>query len=68
MMREPGRKDQPLNGRRGSIRSIEPWYSVYALLGALVAGLIPILLPLLTSTGGNAAVAGLVIAAVSLGG
>jgi len=68
MMREPGRKDQSLNGRRGSIRSIEPWYSVYALLGALVAGLIPILLPLFTSTGGNAAVAGLVIAAVSLGG
>jgi MFS transporter, DHA1 family, tetracycline resistance protein len=47
---------------------IEPWYLVYALLGAVAAGLIPVLLPLIASKGGNAAQVGLVVAAVSLGG
>ena len=47
---------------------IEPWYLVYALLGAIAAGLIPVLLPLIASRGGNAAQVGLVVAAVSLGG
>ena len=47
---------------------IEPWYLVYALLGAIAAGLIPVLLPLIASHGGSAAQVGLVVAAVSLGG
>jgi len=47
---------------------IEPWYLVYALLGAIAAGLIPVLLPLIASRGGSAAQVGLVVAAVSLGG
>jgi MFS family permease len=47
---------------------IEPWYLVYALLGAVAAGLIPVLLPLIASKGGSAAQVGLVVAAVSLGG
>ncbi len=47
---------------------IEPWYLVYALLGAVAAGLIPVLLPLIASQDGSAAQVGLVVAAVSLGG
>ena len=47
---------------------IEPWYLVYALLGAIAAGLIPVLLPLIASQGSSAAQVGLVVAAVSLGG
>ncbi len=47
---------------------VEPWYLVYALLGLVMAGLIPVLLPLTVSRAGNAAQVGLVVAAVSLGG
>ena len=47
---------------------VEPWYLAYALLGAAVAGLIPILLPLAASRAGNAAFLGLVMAAFNLGG
>jgi DHA1 family tetracycline resistance protein-like MFS transporter len=47
---------------------IEPWYVVYGLFGAVVAGLIPILLPLSTGKGGNAVQVGAVMAAISLGG
>jgi MFS family permease len=47
---------------------VEPWYLAYALQGATVAGLTPILLPLAVSRTGNAAHIGLVMAAVSLGG
>ncbi len=47
---------------------MEPWYLTYALQGAVVAGLIPIFLPLAVSQAGNAANIGLVIAALSLGG
>lgn len=47
---------------------MEPWYLAYALLGATVAGLVPILLPLTVSRGGGATQMGLVMAAVSLGG
>jgi DHA1 family tetracycline resistance protein-like MFS transporter len=48
---------------------IEPWYLVYAALGAMVAGLVPVLLPLLiVSRAGSAAQVGLVMAAVNLGG
>jgi MFS transporter, DHA1 family, tetracycline resistance protein len=47
---------------------IEPWYLVYALMGLVVAGLVPVLVPLLVSQSGNAGLVGLVVAGVSLGG
>jgi len=47
---------------------IEPWYLVYALLGAIIAGLIPVLLPLRVSQAGTPSQVGWVMAAVSLGG
>jgi DHA1 family tetracycline resistance protein-like MFS transporter len=47
---------------------IEGWYSSYALLGAVAAGLIPILLPLLVTRTGSATQLGLVMGAFSLGG
>lgn len=47
---------------------IEPWYLVYALIGLVVAGLIPVLIPLIVSRSGNAGQVGLVVAGVSLGG
>ena len=47
---------------------IEPWYFAYALQGAVVAGLIPIALPLVVGGGGHPARVGLVMAAFSLGG
>ena len=47
---------------------VEPWYLVYAFLGILIAGVVPVLLPLKVSQGGNPAQVGWVMAAVSLGG
>jgi MFS family permease len=47
---------------------IEPWYLVYALLGTIIAGLIPVLLPLRVDQSGNPTQVGWVMAAVSLGG
>ncbi len=47
---------------------VEPWYTSYALLGVTVAGLVPILLPMAVGDAGNVADAGLVLAALSLGG
>ncbi len=47
---------------------IEPWYFVYAILGAIIAGLIPVLLPLRVGQAGSPAQVGWVMAAVSLGG
>jgi MFS family permease len=47
---------------------IEPWYFSYALLGAVLAGLAPILLPLAVSRSGSPAEVGLVMAAFNLGG
>jgi DHA1 family tetracycline resistance protein-like MFS transporter len=47
---------------------IEPWYVVYALMGLVVAGLLPVLIPLMVSQSGNAGQVGLVVAALSLGG
>ena len=47
---------------------IEPWYLVYAILGATIAGLIPVLLPLKVGQAGTPAQVGWVMAAVSLGG
>jgi len=62
----------PLAADRTSVQSwrrwIELWYAAYALLGATVAGLVPILLPLIVSRSGTAVQVGLVMAAVSLGG
>jgi DHA1 family tetracycline resistance protein-like MFS transporter len=49
-------------------RWVEPWYLVYALLGTIIAGLIPVLLPLRVDQSGNASQVGWVMAAVSLGG
>ncbi len=49
-------------------RWIEPWYLAYALQGASVAGLIPILIPLLVNQGGNVAQVGLVMAGFNFGG
>jgi MFS family permease len=54
-------------GWRSRLRFVEPWYAAYGLMGFLVAGVIPILLPLLAGAKGPA-VAGAVVAAVSLGG
>ncbi len=47
---------------------VEAWYLAYALLGAVVAGMIPILLPLVVSRVGQAKDVGLVVAAFYLGG
>ncbi len=47
---------------------VETWYLAYALLGASVAGLVPILLPIATERRGGAANVGFVMAAFSLGG
>src|SRR5512142_3431880 len=47
---------------------IEPWYFSYALLGASVAGLAPIMLPLAVGSRGSVADIGLVVGAFNLGG
>jgi DHA1 family tetracycline resistance protein-like MFS transporter len=47
---------------------VEPWFLSYALLGASVAGLAPILLPLSVGTSGSVADIGLVMGAFNLGG
>jgi MFS transporter, DHA1 family, tetracycline resistance protein len=47
---------------------VEPWYLSYALLGASVAGLAPILLPLEVGRTGTASCVGMTMAAVNLGG
>jgi len=47
---------------------VEPWYVVYTFLGVIIAGLIPILLPLRVDQVGNPSQVGWVMAAVSLGG
>jgi MFS family permease len=47
---------------------VEPWYLAYALLGAAVAGMVPILVPLAVSRVRNASEVGLVMATLSLGG
>src|SRR5512146_897679 len=49
-------------------RWIEPWYISYALQGASVAGLIPILLPVFVNRNGSTSDVGYVMAAFSLGG
>ena len=50
------------------MKSIETWYSSYALLGAAAAGVIPILLPLTVLHAAGPAEVGMVMAAFSLGG
>jgi DHA1 family tetracycline resistance protein-like MFS transporter len=47
---------------------IEPWFLSYAFLGASVAGLAPILLPLSVGKSGSVADIGLVVGAFNLGG
>jgi hypothetical protein len=47
---------------------VEPWYFSYALLGVMLAGLAPILLPLAVSRSGSPAEVGLVMPAFNLGG
>jgi DHA1 family tetracycline resistance protein-like MFS transporter len=47
---------------------VEPWYLAYAVTGAAVAGLIPIMLPLAVSHSGGAADIGLMMASFNLGG
>jgi MFS transporter, DHA1 family, tetracycline resistance protein len=47
---------------------IEPWYLVYALMGAVIAGLIPVILPLAAIKIGSVGQVGLIVAAVNLGG
>jgi DHA1 family tetracycline resistance protein-like MFS transporter len=47
---------------------IEPWFLSYALLGASVAGLAPILLPLSVGRSGSITEIGLVMGAFNLGG
>jgi len=49
-------------------RWVEPWYLAYGLLGATMAGLLPILIPLTVSHIHGAAQVGFVVAALSLGG
>ena len=56
------------NARGGWRKWVEPWYMVYAILGAIIAGLIPVLLPLRVGQAGNPTQVGWVMAAVSLGG
>ena len=65
----PSRPSKRKSPSRSAWRQwVEPWYLAYALQGATVAGLAPILLPLAVSHTGNPAHIGLVMAAVSLGG
>jgi DHA1 family tetracycline resistance protein-like MFS transporter len=52
----------------GWLRWIEPWYFVFTLLGIVISGLIPVLLPLRVSQSGSPSQIGWVMAAVSLGG
>ncbi|MFA5567732.1 MAG: MFS transporter [Trueperaceae bacterium] len=47
--------------------TVEPWFVAYALVGAVAAGLAPLLLPLWVSRGSTAAHVGLVMAALSFG-
>jgi len=54
--------------KRQWLEWIEPWYLVYALMGVVVAGLLPVLIPLIVNKSGNAGQVGLVVAALSLGG
>jgi DHA1 family tetracycline resistance protein-like MFS transporter len=49
-------------------RWVEPWYWVYALLGATTSGMAPILLPLVVSRTGRVSHIGLVMGAFNLGG
>ena len=49
-------------------RWVESWYLAYTLLGATVAGMVPILLPLTVSRGHGATQVGAVMATLSLGG
>jgi fucose permease len=60
--------DLKVNAERHWQKWLEPWYFVYALIGLVVAGLVPVLIPLIVSHTGDAGQVGLVMAAVPLGG
>jgi DHA1 family tetracycline resistance protein-like MFS transporter len=47
---------------------VEPWYFIYALQGAVIGGMAPMLLPLAVVRAGSPLYVGLVMAAFSLGG
>jgi len=47
---------------------IEPWYAAYALMGMVVAGLTPVLIPLVVGKASGSVQVGWVMAAISLGG
>ena len=47
---------------------VEPWYFIYALQGAVISGMAPMLLPLAVVRAGSPLYVGLVMAAFSLGG
>ena len=64
----PSNEGAVQHGVRAWLRWVEPWYLAYALLGATVAGLLPILLPLTVARGHGATEVGLVMAALNLGG
>ncbi len=64
---KPTSKDQTTVGVH-AWHWIEPWYLAYAFQGASVAGLIPILIPLVVNQGGSVAQVGLVMAGVNFGG
>ena len=49
-------------------RWVEPWYAAYALLGAAIAGIVPILIPLTVSAARSPALVGTVMGAFSLSG
>jgi len=53
-------------GNRSSF--VEPWYAAYALLGAMLDGVVPILIPLAVSAQGTAVEVGVAVAAIRLGG
>ncbi|NLA66011.1 MAG: hypothetical protein GX862_08865, partial [Leucobacter sp.] len=50
--------------RAGILRWIEPWFAGYAIVGLMVLGVAPILIPLtVDGAGGNATDVGIVVAA-----
>ncbi len=59
---------EPVSGSGSWRRWVEPWYLAFALQGMVIAGMLPILIPLTVSQSGAVAEVGLVMAALNLGG
>lgn len=53
-------------GRSGLLRWVEPWYGAYALVGTIILGVAPIMIPLTVEKGGAGTV-GLVVAFFYIG-